>query len=165
MAEMTKHPHRRDPGFTPSWRPAEHGFTLVELMVVLSILALASTAVILTIGPSGADADAQAARFAARVAALRDRSVIEGRSLGLWVTTSGFGFEQRHDGQWHPLDQVRVAPRNWDVGTAVSVNGTAQARVTFNRVGLPDHALRVELTSGDDTAVVRVDAAGDVVVE
>jgi general secretion pathway protein H len=159
MAERTER------GFTSPRRFAEHGFTLVEMMVVLAILALAATAVILTIGPGGANAEHQAARFAARVAVLRDRSVIEGRGLGLWVTASGFGFEQRRDGQWQPLDEGRLAPRDWDAGTAVSVNGASQARISFNRVGLPDRALRVDLTAGDDSASVRVDAAGDVVVE
>ncbi|MEQ1725813.1 MAG: GspH/FimT family pseudopilin [Sphingopyxis sp.] len=143
----------------------ERGFTLVELMVVLAILALASTAVILTVRPGGGDAETQAARFAARVAALRDRSVIEGRTLGLWVTASGYGFEQRRDGQWQPLGEARLSPRDWDAGTAVLVGGASQARLTFNRIGLPDRPLQVELTAGEDSATIRVDAAGDVAVE
>ncbi|MEQ1687838.1 MAG: GspH/FimT family pseudopilin [Sphingopyxis sp.] len=145
--------------------PDQLGFTLVELMVVLAILALASTAVILTVRPGEGGADAQAARFAARVAALRDRSVIEGRTLGLWVTASGYGFEQRSDGHWQPFSETRLSPRDWDAGTAVTANGAAQARLAFSRIGLPDHGLRVELTAGGDSASVRVDAAGDVVIE
>lgn len=144
---------------------AEHGFTLTELMVVLAILALAATAVILTINPGGADADAQAARFAARVAAVRDRAVIEGRSYGLWATASGFGFEQRNDGQWQALDEGRLRQHNWDPGTAASVNGVTQGRVAFSRFGLPDRPMRVALTAGEDSASVRIDAGGDVVIE
>lgn len=158
MAGMTKH------GFTSSWRSAEHGFTLVELMVVLAILALASTAVILTVRPGEGSADAQAAQFARRVAALRDRSVIEGRSYGLWVTASGYGFEQRSDGQWQPLAETRLSQRNWDAGTTVAANGAAQARLAFNRIGLPARPLTLELRTGGDSATIRIDASGDVVV-
>ena len=64
----------------------QSGFTLVELMVALALMALAATAVILTIRPGSGDAQAQAARFAARAAAIRDRAVIEQRSYGLWVS-------------------------------------------------------------------------------
>lgn len=143
----------------------EHGFTLVELMVVLAILALAATAVILTVRPGDGSADAQAAYFAARVAALRDRAVIEGRSYGLWVTASGFGFEQRVDGQWRPTVDPRLRPRNWDAGTAVTVNGVAQARLIFNRIGLPTHPLALELSASGDNATVRIEPSGDVVVQ
>lgn len=152
----------------PTERRVDHdegGFTLVELMVVLALMALAATAVVLTLRPGGGDARQQATQFAARTAALRDRAVVEGRSFGAWVTVSGFGFEQRIDGIWQPLEDGRLSRRDWPAGMAVSVNGASQGRVTFNRIGLPERPVTVALTIGDSSASVAIDASGDVRVQ
>jgi general secretion pathway protein H len=146
----------------------DQGFTLVELMVVLALLGLAAAAVVLTLPVSNGGAVAEATRFAARVAALRDRSVIEGRTHGLWVTASGYGFERRASGEdgpaWQPLNDGRLSRDDWRRGTAVMANGAAQGRLSFDRVGLPDRSMRVEFTSGDTSARVIIDAAGEVAV-
>jgi len=142
----------------------EAGFTLVELMVVLALLGLATAAVVLSLPPSGGGASVQATRFAARVAALRDAAVIDGRPHGLWVTASGYGFEQRVAGQWQPLNDSRLARADWAGGTAVTVNGTAQGRLAFDRVGLPTAPLRIDFTSGGTSASVIIDASGEVAV-
>jgi general secretion pathway protein H len=148
--------------------PNDQGFTLVELMVVLALLGLAAAAVVLTLPASNGGAVTEATRFAARVAALRDRSVIEGRTHGLWVTASGYGFERRGAGgdgpAWQPLNDGRLSRDDWRRGTAVSVDGAAQGRLAFDRVGLPDRAMRIAFTSGDTGATVTIDAAGEVAV-
>ena len=52
------------------------GFTLVELMVVLALVGLAAAAVVLTMPPPDGGTRSEATRFAARVAALRDRAAV-----------------------------------------------------------------------------------------
>ncbi len=155
-------------------RADDRGFTLVELMVVLALLGLAAAAVVLTMPASNGGAVAEATRFAARVAALRDRSVIEGRTHGLWVTASGYGFERRgalagvgdtYGRAWQPLNDGRLSRDDWRRGTAVTVNGGAQGRLAFDRVGLPDGTMRIAFTSGDTAAQVTIDAAGEVAVK
>ncbi len=149
-------------------RPCDLGFTLVELMVVLALLGLAAAAVVLTLPASNGGAVTEATRFAARVASLRDRSVIEGRTHGLWVTASGYGFERRGPGRegpaWQPLNDGRLSRDDWRRGTMVSVDGSAQGRLAFDRVGLPGQAMRITFTTGDTTATVTIDAAGEVAV-
>ncbi|WP_294271551.1 type II secretion system major pseudopilin GspG [Sphingomonas yabuuchiae] len=49
-------------GFTPRRRSAEHGFTLVELMVVIVIIGLLATIVALNVLPSGDTARVQKAK-------------------------------------------------------------------------------------------------------
>lgn len=142
----------------------EAGFTLVELMVVLALIGLAAAAVILSMPPTGGGAMGQATRFAARVAALRDTAVIDGRPHGLWVTASGYGFERRSGGQWQPMEDGRLARADWAGGTAVSINGANQGRLAFDRVGLPTSPLRIDFTSSGTSASVLIDASGEVSV-
>lgn len=142
----------------------EAGFTLVELMVVLALIGLAAAAVVMTMPPGDGGAMVQATRFAARVAALRDAAVIEGRSEGLWVTASGYGFERRIDGQWQPLENGRLSRADWSPGTAVTINGATQGRLAFDRVGLPTQALQIDFTAGGTGATVAIDAVGEVSV-
>jgi general secretion pathway protein G len=61
---------RREEGFTPVRRSAEHGFTLVELMVVIVILGLLATIVAINVIPSGEKAKV--------IKAKTDISTIEG---------------------------------------------------------------------------------------
>ena len=72
------------------------GFTLIELMVVITIIALASAVVVFAIpDPRGRVVD-EAERFAARVLAARDDAVVQGRDVRVRVA-------QRH----------RALPQAW----------------------------------------------------
>lgn len=144
---------------------SQEGFTLVELMVALALIGLATAAIVLTLPAPGGGAAGEATRFAARVAALRDRAVIEGRTHGLWVSASGYGFERRTLDGATPLTDGRLARADWRAGTAVSVDGVAQGRLSFDRIGLPDRPMTVAITSGESTASVAIDAAGKVSVK
>ena len=76
------------------------GFTLVELMIVIALVALASAAVVLALpDPRGRLRD-DAERFAARVRAAHDLAVVEGRSVSVWVSDGGYGFDRREAGAW-----------------------------------------------------------------
>jgi general secretion pathway protein H len=149
----------------PDARRPRNGFSLVELMVVLALLGLAAGAVILTMRPPGGDALSEASRFAVRAAALRDRAVVEGRPMRLWVAASGYGFEERHSEVWAATTDRSLQPHDWPDGVAASVNGAAVARISFDRLGLPDQAVTLQLRRGDGEAAVSIDAAGGVRVQ
>ncbi len=134
-------------------------------MVVLAILGLAAAAVVLTLPAANGGAMAEADRFAARVANLRDHAILDGRSYGLWVSASGYGFEQRRDGKWQALEDGRLARSDWRAGTVVLVDGAAQGRLTFNRIGITDAPMRVTVRAGETRATVAIDAGGEVRVE
>lgn len=144
-------------------RPHANGFTLVELMVVLAIMALAATAVVLTIPGEERTVRSEADRLAARLAAARDVAVIEGRSVAVNFAPSGYGFERRISGEWQPLPGRAFEQRNWpgDVRFAAG-NGQGATRILFDRVGISPTPQAVVLTGGDAREIVRVSATGEV---
>jgi general secretion pathway protein H len=142
--------------------PLSRGFSLVELMVALVIVGLAATTVVLTLPSSSSDLADEAARFAARAAALRDRAVVEARPMRLWVSASGYGFEVRQSGQWAALNDRTLRPDDWPEGVTAQWNDAPQGRLAFDRLGLPDGAGMLTLGADDTRQIVRIDAAGNV---
>ncbi|MBB6427299.1 GspH/FimT family pseudopilin [Sphingopyxis sp. JAI128] len=144
-------------------RPRPNGFTLVELMVVLAIMALAATAVVLTIPGEERTVRSEADRLAARLAAARDVAVIEGRSVTVNFAPSGYGFERRISGAWQPLPGRAFERRNWPGDVHFSAgNGQGAARILFDRVGVSPTPQVIILAGGDAREVVRVSATGEV---
>ena len=140
-----------------------NGFTLVELMVVLAIMALAATAVVLTIPGEERTVRSEADRLAARLAAARDVAVIEGRSVSVRVAPSGYGFERRIGGNWQPLPGRAFERRNWPGGVRfVAGDGQAVTRVLFDRIGTSSTPQAIVLAGGDAREIVRISAMGEV---
>ena len=144
-------------------RPPANGFTLVELMVVLAIMALAATAVVLTIPGEERTVRSEADRLAARIAAARDVAVIEGRSVAVTFAPSGYGFERRIAGEWQPLPGRAFERRNWSGNVRFEAgDGRGAARLLFDRVGTSPTPQAIVLAGGDAREVVRVSATGEV---
>lgn len=145
-------------------RAEERGFTLVELMVVLTIIGFISAAVVLAIPDPRGRVIEDADRFAARVAAARDEAVVTARPMGLWVSASGYGFQRRKGGQWTPLEDKPFATANWKGGTRALVGKDGRQQIAFDGTGLPTDPLTVTLAREGERVSVTVDMAGKVMV-
>jgi general secretion pathway protein H len=141
---------------------SERGFTLVELMVVIFIIGLATTAVVITARAPDRGARDEAEQLAARIAALRDHAILQSRTMAVWVRPSGYGFETRSAGSWTPLSQAPFATESWRNGTAVQMGGARQMRVAFDSTGLPSNAASIGIRRGDAVVTVNLAATGDV---
>tara|TARA_R110000868_G_scaffold30754_5_gene113427 strand:- start:1771 stop:2310 length:540 start_codon:yes stop_codon:yes gene_type:complete len=151
-------------GFTPLMRSAQQGFTLVELMVVLTIIGFISAAVVMAIPDPRGRVIEDADRFAARVAAARDEAVVTAAPMGLWVSASGYGFQRREEGRWVPLEDKPFVTANWKGGTRALVGKDGRQQIGFDGTGLPTDPLTVTLAREGERVSVTVDMAGKVMV-
>ena len=142
---------------------AERGFTLVELMVTLVILGLASAAVLLAIPDPRGSLREEGERLAARLAATRDAAIVGGRDMAVRFDAAGYDFETRRGGGWLPADGRAFEARRWPEGTTVTTE-PATTRITFDATGLATPTV-VRLSRDGATARVTVEAAGAVRID
>ena len=142
---------------------SEDGFTLVELMVTITVIALMSAAVVWAMpDPRGKVRD-DALRFAARVGAARDQAVVSAQPVSVWVTTGGYGFDQRIGGRWTPMADKPLRVERWVEGARATLDAPeGRVRVTFDSTGLPDRAADVRLAMDGRAMLVRLGADGSV---
>ncbi len=132
------------------------GFTLIELMVVLAILGLASAAVVFALPSGDGSLRQDAERFAARVTAARDLAVVNARPVRVMVTAAGYGFAERRSGAWVAVPVKAMQDVRWKAGTTV----TGQTSVTFDPTGMVSAPLALTLARGDVGARVDLDGSG-----
>ncbi len=137
-------------GFTPLRRSAEHGFTLVELLIVLTILGLMSAVVVIAMPGDAAELRQEADSFAARASAAQEQAVLASRAVSVRVDGSGYAFERRAGAGWQA-----VSAHRWREGTQVQ---PATSRITFDPTGMSDSAQLLLERGGERLAI---EVAGD----
>lgn len=139
------------------------GFTLIELMVVVMVFALAATAAVLAMpDPRGRVID-EAARFALRVRAARDGAIVNAQPTSVWVTPGGYGFDRWDGGRWVAMDDKPFKVAQWARGTSVTTGD--RVRVTFDTTGMADRPAVIPLLRERARATVTIDPTGAVRVD
>jgi type II secretion system protein H len=139
---------------------AESGFTLIELMVVVTIIALASAVVVFAIpDPRGRVID-EAEHFAARALAARDDAIVQSRDTRVVLTAGGYSVERRRRGAWTAMTDKPFKTVAWARGTGVLIGATGREAITFDATGAPSSPTTVTLVRDDARATVTVSGNG-----
>ncbi len=130
------------------------------MMVVITIIALASAIVMFAIpDPRGRVID-EAEHFAARTLAARDDAIVEGRDTRIWISASGYGVERRRRGAWQAMTDKPFRPVQWKAGTGVSLGEGGHQAITFDATGAPSAPVTVTLGRDDARATITVSGNG-----
>lgn len=85
----------------------ERGITLVELLVVMTILAFVAALVALNAPPARSFAKEEAEKFAARTRAAFEDAVIRGRTTSVVLSQTGYKVERLVGDEWKPIVNER----------------------------------------------------------
>lgn len=86
--------------------PRLRGFTLIEVLVALVIIAIVSSAVVIGLSGLGGNRDLarEARRLQARIDFACETALLNGRSIGLvQIGERGYAFVERIAGRWQPV--------------------------------------------------------------
>jgi len=107
---------------------ASAGYTLVELLIVLAIVALVASVAVLNAPPPANDARREADRFAARLQAASQQAIMSGAVIGLDLSAQDYRFYVYDRGAWSLADEASLAPGRFpsDVSVLVEIPGQAE---------------------------------------
>jgi general secretion pathway protein H len=138
------------------------GFTLVELLVVITLIGLVSGLAVLSMGDGRPSLGAEAERFAARLVRAREEAVLTNRTVEVEVTPQGYAFFRRRGGERLPLEDGPFGTELWEKDTRVGAGQVQEpATLAFDPTGAAG-PFEVVLQRGADRTRVTVDSAGEV---
>lgn len=143
--------------FSPSARQA--GFTLVELVVAIAIIGIASAAILLAMpGPAEA-VQREAARVAARAVAARDLAIITGHTVELVAAPGGWTLRPTA-----PVPAGAAAPgmAAFQLADGMALAFDPAGPIRFDATGLATPAQITLAGPGGHRARITIDAAGQV---
>jgi general secretion pathway protein H len=133
------------------------GFTLVELMVTITVIGLAAGAVVLSMPDPRPAVGLEAEHFAARLARAREEAILINQPVAVEADAGGYRFSSFDGADWTPLTGV-FAPRSWGEGVSAPA---APTRIVFDPTGIADPA-RVRLSRDSQSRTISIDGAGEV---
>ena len=144
----------------------QQGFTLIELMVVLVIIGIASAAISLTIKPDPLHLRKDAERLSQLLQVAQAEAHADGRPITWRADAKGFRFNRRSDDGVHVESfqgDSQLRPRLWE-STPMQINIEPRQTLVLNAEWISP-PLRVVLSDGQHSLSLQRDAAGLMRVE
>ncbi|UXA51939.1 GspH/FimT family pseudopilin [Xanthomonas prunicola] len=143
------------------WR----GFTLLEVLAVLVMTALASTLVVMTLPDTRRDLHDHADTLASALMRARDEAIMSLRMVEVSIDAGGYGFRRQAQQRWIALDETPFVAVRWPEGIQAQLPvGSTQLSVRFDPTGAATPQ-GIALGDGRQQMHVVVDAAGVVQVD
>lgn len=144
----------------------QKGFTLIEIIIVITIIAIMSAVVVLNVSaPNFSRFKGGAEKFSSTLSILADEAIYSGDVISCNISQTNMTCSRYHDGEWVDMDLRRVVSWGWPKDFSVikiSVNGVPikdKQTVQFFPSG-DNVSLSLEVTDGVYTAWVDSDMAG-----
>ena len=141
---------------------SEGGYSLIETLAAVFILALASGVAVATLPPGADPRETDALAFADKLERAGEEAVLSGLMIGVDVDADGYGFRRRVEGDWARLDGSRVfAAQVWPEQASVAVAVAGDRRDARRFADVPDGppsapALRFDPTGAATPAEVLI---------
>lgn len=146
------------PGSLERPLPMPRGFTLVELLVVLLILGIASGGIALTLDSVRAnDSEREVERLRRALAGAANRAELRGRSLAVDFLPDGYRFSERQpDGGWRRLETPpELAPRTFSSALRlVSLQVSERTQRQAMLAGLQDMNVTGSIQGGGSRRII-----------
>jgi general secretion pathway protein H len=160
----------------------EAGYTLLEALAAVFIIALVSGIAVASMPDPADDRDAEVLAFAAKLERASDQAVTTGLFMGATIDADGYRFYRRFGAAWREtIDRDGFGAHIWSEGALVTVAvdggrldqarlsdlpnaAEGQPAVRFDPTGVATPA-EIRITYPDVSYGVRIDIAGEAVVE
>ncbi len=136
------------------------GFTLVEVMVVVTIVGLAAGFVVLAVPDIRPSLSHEAGQLAAHLNEARQEAVLTNRTIEARLSAAGYDFDVAAAGGRTPLAAGPLSGRRWAQETRLA---PVPLRISFDPTGQAQ-PVEVDLARGERRIAVSVDAAGNVAI-
>jgi general secretion pathway protein H len=103
------------------FRARQRGVSLVELLIVLSILAMVAGVVIINAPPGRSGTREAADRFAARLDFAAQEAITKGVLIGMTLEEEGYAFFSYNRGEWEVLENKHVTGEDFASDFAVTI--------------------------------------------
>lgn len=134
------------------------GFSLIEMMVALTVMALAAGLVVMTVGAPGGGVSAQTDRLIAGLQAARDRALSSNRHVSVEITAAGFRTITHALSAAPDIAQLEA----WPEGLSVSSPGKdLPLMFRFDPIGLAEGGV-IELMQGAARDGLSVETSGSI---
>jgi type II secretion system protein H len=160
--------HAENARFAPDMAKRHRaGFSLLEVMAVLFLLALSTSVVMLSLPPSTPPGERYAVQMALSLERLQQEAILTSTPRGIVVRDEAVVFQIRNNGAWQnvtgkPSGDLRgKMPVRLEVGDAQVSGGDQDQRLVFTPDGLATPGV-VWLLSAGDMIAVEVKANGAV---
>jgi general secretion pathway protein H len=151
-----------EPATVCSVSRSTRGFTVIELLVTLGIVAALTSTVLILMPVTPTQLSDDVVRFSTRLIAARNNAVMQSRPVAVSVTPNGYRFSSFRYGQWRPMTDSAFRPMTWANGATGRVATARANRMVFDSTGTGTQGIVFTLEKDAARLRVTIDPDGTV---